>query len=514
MRFRVIYIVSLLSLFSIFPVAGQNILDRYIPLPAQELSVEQYLYHIESVTHLYLTYTSDIVENRRIAIASDSIRLRELLDTLFTGQKINYIIRGDMLVLSPENEMLKQKSLVRVSGVIANSKNDKPIPYASIYLPGQSSGTIANSEGSFELILPVEADLDSLVISSVGYDQQIVTSADIRSGPLEIKLNPQTYLIREVIVRPEDPLKLITEMLDKKKDNYSKGPAMYKAFFREASKQNDKYISLSEAIIDIYKTSYLSGESDLIRLVKGRKGSNTCEAELVNLVVEGGLYNNLQLDIVKYGVSFIEPEYFSYYNYDLQKIITFNDRQTYVISFTYIGNNQLPGFDGKLYIDKSSMALVRAEFHISESSLNEAYSMLVKKVPPAFRIRPRSGSYEVEYRFYNGKWNLSHAHSEVILKMRKKRENKVSGFSCQYVTTSEFVVTEQVTEGFEKIRYRDASKPKDILNEQIANTDPAFWGGETVIIPEEPLNETIRKLKLENMAEENRLVITEEDAQK
>jgi hypothetical protein len=513
MRFRHAYITFFLLLLSIPKVDAQNILDKYIPLPAQELTVEQYLYHIETVAHLYLTYSSDIIENRRIAIFSDSIKIRELLDTLFTKEKVSYIVRGDMLILSPQSEILRQKSLIKISGVIANRKNDKPIPYASIFIPGKSSGTMANSEGTFELILPANSKVDSIIVSSVGYDQEIITSDHFLTGPVEVKLDPQTTLLREVIVRPEDPMKLINDMLERKGENYSKKPAMYKAFFREASKQNDNYISLSEAVIDIYKTSYLTEENDLVRLVKGRRGSNIHESELVNLVVEGGLYNNLQLDIMKYGVSFLDPEYFSNYAYNLQKVITFNDRLTYVISFNFRANIQLPGFDGKLYLDKSSLALVRTEFHLSESSLGQAYSMLVKKVPPAFRIKPKYGNYEVEYRFYDGIWNLSHAHSEIGLKMRKKREHKNNGFVCQFVTSSEFVITGKTSEGFEKIKYRDASKPNDILYQQITDTDPDFWGNETIISPEEPLVETIKKLKIESMTDESKLVTTPLDDQ-
>jgi hypothetical protein len=508
MRFSGRYIILVILLGSFRQAAGQSILDKYIPLPAQELSIEQYLYHIESVANLYLTYSSDIVENRRIAIASDSIQLRELLDTLFTGNKVNYILRGDMLVLSPQSEVLKQKSLIRISGVIANSKNDKPIPYASIFIPGQSSGTIANSEGVFELILPQETDLDSLVITSIGYDQEILTSTNFLTGPVEIKLDPQVTLIREVVVHPEDPLKLIHGILEQKRKNYSDQPALYKAFFREASKQNENYISLSEAIIDIYKTSYQTDENDLIKLMKGRRGSNISESEMVNLVVEGGLYNHLQLDIVKYMVSFIDPEYFSNYEYSLQKVIVFNDRPTYVVGFRFLDNIDMLGFDGKLFIDKNTLALVRSEFRLSEASLNEAAAVLVRKVPPEFRIKPRYGRYEVEYRFYDDIWNLSYVRSEIALKMKKKKEHRKDGFLCQFITSSEFVITGKATERFEKIRYRDASKPRDILYEQITDTDLEFWGSETIITPEEPLMETIRKLKLENIAIEDPLVIT------
>ena len=271
---------------------------------------------------------------------------------------------------------------------------------------------------------------------------------------------------------------------------------MLTAFFREVSRQNDKYIGLSEALIDIYKTSYLTEENDLIRLKKGRRGTNTQESELVNLVVEGGLYNNLQLDIMKYGVSFLDPELFNHYEYRLVKQLTYNDRQTYIIEFTYKDDLQMTGFNGRLYLDAQSLAIVRAEFSITPESMMYAYNILVKKVPTGFKVRPKYGNYEVEYRFYDGIWNLNYARSEISVKLHKKRDRKKTGFTCQFTTSSEFVVTGQTTDNIEKIKYRDASKPHDVLYEQISNTDLGFWGYETVILPDEPLQKTIEKLML------------------
>ncbi len=506
MNFRLFVICFALIICDYETASGQDLLNKYIPLPPQELSVKQYLYHIEEQTHLHLAYSSAIVENRKLALPADSMQLRELLDTLFTRYSVNYILQDNLLVLSPQSKVLKEKSLVKISGTIVNSKNNKPIPYANVFLPGQSNGTIANAEGTFELVLPQQADIDSLVISSVGYHQEIVTADNYLLGPVEIKLDPDVMVIREVVVRPENTMELIYGILDKKSQNYPEKTAMYSAFFREASKQNNSYIALSEAVIDIYKTPYTTEENDLIRLIKGRRGSNTQEPELVNLVVEGGLFNNLQLDLMKYGVSFLDPDFFDSYEYALLKVITYNDRPTYVISFRFKDNADFPGFDGKLYVDKNSLALVRADFHLSEASLDQAYSMLVRKVPPEFRIRPRYGRYEVEYRFYDGKWNLSHARSEVALKLRKKKQRDKDGFLFQFVTASEFVITGKANEGFEKIKYRDASKPRDILYQQVAQTDPEFWGNETIILPEEPLYETIKKLRIENMNTDNNIV--------
>ena len=72
-------------------------LDRYIPLPPQELSVEQYLFHIEDLTGFHPAYSSYIVEDRSFALFADSMRVRDLLDTLFSEIDLQYIVRNDWL---------------------------------------------------------------------------------------------------------------------------------------------------------------------------------------------------------------------------------------------------------------------------------------------------------------------------------------------------------------------------------------------------------------------------------
>lgn len=487
-------------------ILSQDRLERFIQLPPQELTVEQYLYHIEDMTDLNLVYSTAIIENRRIAIYSDSILLRELLDTLFPGNRINFLLRDRSLVLSPQKNIHDFKTHFTVTGKVNNKRNGKSVPFATIYVPNESTGTIANFEGSFELQLPTGTGIDSLKVSCLGYRQSLVSVNDLLIGTQIIELEPQKFQIDEIIIRPLDPHSLIRASLDAKKNNYPTDPAMFSGFFRESSMQDDKYIGLSEAIINIFKHGYTNDQNDLIRLVKGRRGSNIENSDLVNLVVEGGLYNNVQLDIVKYGISFLDPEFFGNYEYEVTKQININHRQTYLIKFTFLNNIPVAGFNGTIYLDAESLALVRAEFSINEESLGHAYDLLIKKTPPGFRIQPKYARYEVEYRHYEQKWNLSHVRSELALRVHKKRGKQHKGYNCTLSSASEFVITGKAKDTNEKIRYRDAAKPGDILYEQIAETDAGFWGTENIILPEEPLLKTIEKLKLESLEVDSQYV--------
>jgi hypothetical protein len=477
-------------------VNSQDFASVYVPLPKEELTVEGYFQLIEKSTGYKLTYNSEIIESKTINLNTDSLSIKAILDTLFVNKNVRYILKGNLLILSPQNEKANKKNAIRVTGNVKSSRTSKPVPFASVFVPQESVGTISNYEGAFELYIPDTLDADTIMVSCIGYTSAIISSDEYLIKPIEVNLHPNKYEISELVVRPENPRELIERALANKSENYSNKPMLLTAFFREATKQNNSYISLSEAIIDIYKTSYSIESEDLVKLKKGRKGSNTEESELVNMVVEGGLYNSMQLDVVKYGVSFLDPEQMSNYEYTMDKQISYGGRQTYVIRFNFNPDKNFVGFDGTLYLDAKSLAIVRAEFEISDAGLLYAKEMMVKRAPSGFQVKPKFGKYEVEYRMYNDCWNLMHGRSDIGVKVKKLRGSKNKGYTCQFTSASEFVVTGQETEGFERIKYKEASKPKDILYEQISSTDLEFWDNETIILPEEPLMQTIEKLKL------------------
>jgi hypothetical protein len=58
--------------------------------------------------------------------------------------------------------------------------------------------------------------------------------------------------IEEVVVKKLDPKAILFNALSKKKNNYNIDPEMQTGFYRETIKQNRNYVSVSEAVLDIY----------------------------------------------------------------------------------------------------------------------------------------------------------------------------------------------------------------------------------------------------------------------
>ena len=77
-----------------------------------------------------------------------------------------------------------------------------------------------------------------------------------------------------------------------------------------------------------------------------------------------------------------------------------------------------------------------------------------------------------------------------------------------FESISEFVVTDIDSSNIARFKFNEISRPRDILVEQIKETDESFWGDENIIIPEEPIEKTVLKLwKKESLEFDQRFAI-------
>ena len=93
------------------------------------------------------------------------------------------------------------KNLISISGVVRSGKTQKVIPYANVFIPYQTTGTITNSEGRFNFFIPMDLGVDSIVVSCLGYYQQSISIEKFLVNSVEIQLEPQKFQINELIVR-------------------------------------------------------------------------------------------------------------------------------------------------------------------------------------------------------------------------------------------------------------------------------------------------------------------------
>jgi hypothetical protein len=91
---------------------------------------------------------------------------------------------------------------IKLSGTIINNTTRQPIEYANIGLLEKGVGTVCNSLGKFELIIPNDLLNNSLIISSLGYETETQKINDIKNNTtgLIIELKPIAIVLQEITI--------------------------------------------------------------------------------------------------------------------------------------------------------------------------------------------------------------------------------------------------------------------------------------------------------------------------
>ena len=375
---------------------------------------------------------------------------------------------------------------------VIDQDSKDPVVFASVFQTGSNVGTVTNSDGEFVLKIPGKTVEGSISIAHLGYKNKIVPVSDLIKGEKIIYLEQHAIPIEEVVIKKLDPIDLLNKALEMKRVNYNNSPEMQTGFYRETIKQNRNYVSVSEAVLDIYNSGYKENfDFDRIRIYKGRKSKDVKRMDTVLVKFQGGPRTAMFLDLVKNPGVILDPEMFEYYKYTLGGIVKVNDRNNYVINFDQISRTDYPLYQGKIYIDVESYAITGIDFQISDKSLKDATNVLVKKKPASMNIDVESGHYLVNYRQIGDLWVLNYVRSEVVFKMKWDRKLFKSTISTMF----EMAITDRDTQNVEKFPYKVAVKYSDFLADQVeVFEDEDFWGEYNVIKPDESIEVAIKKL--------------------
>ena len=98
-----------------------------------------------------------------------------------------------------------QAQSIKISGIITDTKNNEPVPFATLGIKGKSIGTVADENGTFSLLIEnaEAAEDEKLIISSVGYESKAVSIRLFKQGKQTIGINPSSTSLQTVNIKPE-----------------------------------------------------------------------------------------------------------------------------------------------------------------------------------------------------------------------------------------------------------------------------------------------------------------------
>lgn len=382
---------------------------------------------------------------------------------------------------------------ITISGVVKDKQSKRRLEYVNISVPESQIGTITNKDGEFTIKLKDSDNAKEVKISHLGYLNYQIPMIGKDMENINVLLVPTANVLEEVVVRARDPRYLVEEAILRIAGNYSDNKNLFTGFYRETAQKGSRYINISEAVIDVYKTSYKdrSIEQDRVQVLKGRKLLSQKANDTLAVKLLGGPNLSIYMDVVKNTDLILDKSTLSDYRFKMEESTIIDNRSHYVISFQPQAIRPYPLHYGKLYIDKESLAFSRAEFSLSMDDRNKATEAILRKKPFGLRFKPLEVSFLVTYKQRNGLSYLSYIRNEVRFKCDWKRKL----FSTNYTIQSEMVITdgkEQET----GIPYKMSFKQNQSLSDKVSDfMDEDFWGSYNIIEPTESLETAVYKLK-------------------
>ncbi len=393
----------------------------------------------------------------------------------------------------------QDQSFKQYKGEVTGADSNKSLVFATIAIEGTNISTITNSDGEFSLKVPndmVNDAMDSnVLISFLGYRTKTIPLIQFdENGKSKIELSVSVTELPEVNVEvPKNAEALVRETLKRKGENYFDDSTLMTAFYRETIKKRRRNVSLSEAVVNIYKTPYNSLKKDGVKLYKARKSTDYDKLDTIALKLQGGPFNALFVDVMKYPEYIFNEETLENYTFSFNRSTRVNDRLIYVVDFRQLEAIIDPLYEGKLYIDAENKILTSAIFSLNITDKDLASRMFVRKKPANATVWPTEVAYRVDYREKNGKWY--YGYSNVLMEFKINWDKRL--FNSVYSMTCEMAVTDwEKNMAADFPRSRDRIKSSIILaDEAIGFADPDFWGEYNIIEPDKSIESAIDKIQ-------------------
>lgn len=410
---------------------------------------------------------------------------------------------------------------ITITGTVRDRETRRRMENVTVTIVGTSIGTVTNADGVFSLKISGALTSRNLEFSHIGYQNTSmlipatseITAFSSNSNPnstsstkqtdtqifsanhtVTIWMTPTARQLDEALIFGADARQLVEEALRNIPENYPRTNNQLQSFYRETVQKGQRYISVSEAMMDVYKTPYLrrDPDRDRVRLTKARRLMSQKASDTLAVKVEGGPTQSLYLDIVKNPDILFNLQTLDYYSFILEPYEMMDGRIQYVIRFEPRAIVDYALCEGRIYIDREELAITRAEYFLDVSDTDKATSAILRKKPFGIRFRPLEVHQVVQYKLQGDVAYLSYIRNEIRFKCDWKRRL----FSSVYTARSEMVVVERDEQPQNPISRQEAFKSSQIFYDMVnVYWDEDFWKDYNIIEPTESLENAVKKLR-------------------
>ena len=292
-----------------------------------------------------------------------------------------------------------------VVGVVVDKKTSEPIEFVNIYFEGTSNGTVSDSDGYFSLYTTGKGQ--NIVVSIVGYDQQIIGIVPGQKQTITIQLKSQLVNLDEVVLLSgENPAwAIIREAVNRKPQHDKKTLEAYEytsynriefdidnistklkkrkmvseiweSIDSTSLEKNDKGnailpVFLSESISRYYVKNEPFSRREEVKKTKV-SGVAVEDGSMVSQLVgtayqDYNFYQNWLRFLEKEFISPISDSWKLYYDYEIQDTLYVDGDNCFELT-VFPNREQDPAFNGTIWITTRDFALKKIELSIDKAT--------------------------------------------------------------------------------------------------------------------------------------------------
>jgi len=499
---RISAVALLILLICHQSVLGQeNILDSLFTFRTGQLKTGAALDIVTRRTGYNFTYDSRLInEEKKTNLSFSNMRLEIILDSILKNDSLVYTVIDKYIIISraqpaqpPKTDPAATEEVFYISGIISDAESKEPLPYATAVIKNTGKGMVSNAAGEFGLKITRESLTDTLSFSYMGYLSREIPVEQAIGNNFNIGLLREFISIPEIIIKTRVPQEIIYKCASAINGNYGNTPALLTGFYREGVTKKQELQIYSEAILQIYKSSYAGSLlNDQIKIFRSRKIENTSSDDTLMIRLKAGLSTCLELDGMRNNYDFMLRENIQDYVYRLTDIVSTDEEAAYVIDFEQREGIDLPLYRGTMYINTEDYALLHVDFELHPNYIKKMKESFVSSSSRGFDTWPLTVQYSVSYRKLNGRYFLNHVRGDLVFSSKKKKKL----FSSQFKVFFELAVTGIRTENVARFEREELAPIHAVFSKTITNYDYAFWGDQDFLKPEENLLQALENMKV------------------
>ena len=375
-------------------------------------------------------------------------------------------------------------------GTVRDATTGKVMQYVGVSIPGRPFATVTNVDGDF--IIKSDESASELTFSMIGYKSLTLPVPDEPGARMRVSMAPQSLTLHEAMIISADPYSLVEEATKRIPLNYSLAPELLKSFYRETVQKRQKYVYISEAVSDIYKTSYAEDIwRDNVSIDKSRVLLSQKPSDTLTMKVLGGPTQCIVADVVKSPRVLLDKYEISHYELSMDSPTTIDGRLQFVVDLTPREITPYALYYGKIYIDQQSLAFTRFELHTDMSDEVKATQAMLVRKPAGLKFKPRELTLTIDYKTEGDITRMSYVRTVFRFNCDwRKRLIRTS-----FTAVNEMVVTERLEKAV-KIPHSESFRQQKALADVTGMYfDPDFWEDYNIIEPSESLEHAITRLK-------------------